>query len=718
MKQIFQLLDTGETELGEVPCPQVKPGYLLIQSRASVISIGTERMVIEFGKANLFAKAKQQPERVKQVFEKIKTDGLAATIQTIEAKLDKPIPLGYSNAGVVIKVGDGVTGFSAGDRVVSNGPHAEIVCVPKNLCAKIPDQVSDEAAAFTVIASIALQGVRLIQPTLGERIVVIGLGLVGLLTVQILQAHGCRVLGVDFDQDKLNLAKSFGAETVNLSAGEDPVISGLSFSSGRGVDGVLITAATKSNEPVRQAAQMCRKRGRIVLIGVAGLELIRQDFYEKELTFQVSCSYGPGRYDPNYEDKGRDYPFEYVRWTEQRNLEAGLEMMADGRLQTLPLTTHRFQFHQALEAYQLICESNSPLGILLQYPDRVNENRDLLNSAILLKSPPGASQTKTVDTPVIAMIGAGEFTTQMLLPILKKTGVRRKTIASLGGLSGTHAGRKFGFETATTDIEFILQDEEVNIVFITTRHENHSSLVCKTLQAGKHIFVEKPLALNREQFTQVIRVYEDVIQKRPNIKLLVGFNRRFSPHVKRIKSLLETTHEPKSIIMTVNAGAISPKHWTQDPEIGGGRIIGEGCHFIDLLRFLVGYPIKDIQVSKMAQNSHQFCADKVSFTLSFNDGSIGTIHYFANGHKSFPKERLEIFCAGRILQLNNFKTLSGYGWPGFKRMCLWRQDKGHFEEISAFIKAVLQDKPSPIPFQELCEVTEASFKVMEMMTEK
>ncbi len=715
MKQIFQNLSTGETELAEVPCPQVKPGCLLIQSRASLVSIGTERMVLEFGKASLLAKAKQQPEKVKQVLEKIKTDGLLATVETVQAKLDKPIALGYSNAGVVLKVGDGVSDFSVGDRVISNGPHAEVVCVPKNLCAKIPDPVDDEVAAFTVIASIALQGVRLIQPTLGERIVVIGLGLVGLLTVQILQAHGCRVLGVDFHDDKLKLAEFLGAETVHLAAGEDPVASGLSFSSGRGVDAVLITASTQSDEPVHQAAQMCRKRGRIVLVGVTGLELQRSDFYDKELTFQVSCSYGPGRYDPEYEERGMDYPLGFVRWTEQRNFEAVLEMMACGRLQTQSLITHRFPFSQAPAAYQLIHESQAPLGVLLQHPEAdPTRQESITNPTVILTNVAGNSSPKTTADPVIAMIGAGGFATGVLLPTLRKAGIRLKTIASLGGLNGMHSGRKFGFENTTTELDSIIKDPEINTVFITTRHDSHADLVCRALTSGKHVFVEKPLALNQEQLRKIIEAYEETRrQNKPGI-LLTGFNRRFSPHVGKMKSLLETMKEPISMIMTVNAGAIPPKHWVQDPKIGGGRIVGEGCHFIDLLRFLAGSPIQQIQAAKI--KSKQDCADTVTITLTFTNGSMGTVHYFSSGHKSFPKERLEVFGAGKILRLDNFQTLTGYGWLNFKRLHRWRQDKGHFGEITAFIKAIQTGGASPIPFPELIEVTEASFQVVDLLT--
>lgn len=715
MKQVFQNLGTGETELAEVPCPQVKPGCLLIQSRASLVSIGTERMVLEFGKANLFEKAMQQPEKVKQVLEKVKTDGLFATLDAVRSKLDKPIALGYSNSGTVLQVGDGVSGFVVGDRVVSNGPHAEVVCVPKNLCAKIPDGVDDETAPFTVVASIALQGVRLIQPTLGERIVVIGLGLVGLLTVQILQAHGCRVLGIEFNEEKLKLAETLGVETVHLGSGEDPVASGMSFSGGRGVDGVLITAATQSNEPVHQAAQMCRKRGRIVLVGVTGLELQRNDFYEKELSFQVSSSYGPGRYDPDYEERGNDYPFGFVRWTEQRNFQTVLELMAGGRLRTKILITHRFPFHQAMQAYQLIHESQSPLGVLLQHPEPDETRRETITiPTVILKNLTGnnGSASKTPGV-VAAMVGAGGFATGVLLPALQRAGIRLKTIASLGGLNGMHAGRKFGFENTTTDPDSILNDPEINAVFITTRHDNHADLVCRGLKSGKHVFVEKPLALNREQLRQIIDIYEETGKKNGPLILFTGFNRRFSPHVVKMKSLLEAVKEPKSMIMTVNAGAVPAKHWVQDQKIGGGRIIGEGCHFIDLLRFLTGSPIRMVQASKI--ESRLDSADNVTFTLSFEDGSIGTVHYFAGGHKSFPKERLDVFSSGKILSLDNFQTLTGYGWSNFKRMHLWRQDKGHFGEIKAFIQAVQNGSSSPISFPELIEVTETSFKVVDLV---
>jgi predicted dehydrogenase len=710
MKQILQNLKTGKTELMEVPCPIVKPGHLLIKTAFSVISAGTERMLVEFGKANYLSKAKQQPDKVKQVLNKLKTDGILSTLSSVQAKLDQPLPLGYSNAGTVIEVGEGVDNFNIGDRVISNGPHSEIVCVPKNLCARIPEGVSDEEAAFTVLASIALQSVRLAKPTLGENFVVTGLGLIGQLAVQILIAQGCQVLAIDFDKDRLELAKKFGAQIVDLSKGEDTISRGLEFSRGQGVDGVIIAASTKSSEPVHQAAQMCRKRGRIVLVGVTGLELSRADFYEKELTFQVSCSYGPGRYDAEYEIKGMDYPFGLVRWTEQRNFEAILQMMKDKRLNVLPLISHRFPFEEDEEAYKLISSKESSLGIVLQYPlKKEKESKDLFSRNIVLVQQKNGK--KKLAEPVVGMIGAGNFTNQVLLPALKKTGVRLKSIASSGGVSGTYLGKKYGFEQSITDVDMIFKDPEINVVFITTRHNSHAQFVCRALEAGKNVFVEKPLAITLEEIERVIEIYNNS-RKQNSLNLMVGFNRRFAPHIVKVKSLLDTTREPKSFIITVNAGQIAADHWTQDPMVGGGRIIGEGCHFIDLMRFLVGYPITGVKSTVIGNYSKvDTRSDKITFTMTFADGSFGTVHYLANGHKAFPKERVEVFCAGRILALDNFRMLRGYGWPGFKKMRLLRQDKGHTAEVQKFIEAIKEGKVSPIPAEELFEVTRVSFEI-------
>ncbi len=551
MKQILQSLKSGATEVADVPCPGVRAGQVLIRTRASLVSAGTERMLVAFGKAGLIEKARQQPDKVRMVLDKIKTDGLMPTLEAVFNKLGQPLPLGYCNVGVALEAGAGATGFSVGDRVASNGKHAEVVSVPMNLCAKVPANVSDDEAAFTVIGAIGLQGIRLAQPTLGEAVVVTGLGLIGLVTVQLLRAHGCRVLGIDYDADKLALARQFGAEVVHLSAGEDPVAAANAFSRGRGVDAVLITASTKSSEPVHQAALMCRKRGRIVLVGVAGLELSRADFYEKELSFQVSCSYGPGRYDPDYEEKGFDYPVGFVRWTEQRNLEAVLDMMADGRLDVKPLISHRFSIDEAAKVYELVGGAGPSLGILLQYPTAEQKpEAELRRSTVeLLPHPQPLSRGERGEKrAAVAFVGSGNYATAVLIPAFKEAGARLKTVASSGGVSGVHAGRKFGFEETTTDADAVFADPEVNAVVISTRHDSHARLVCQALAAGKHVFVEKPLALTLAEIEEVEAAYGDGLG-RPGGGLptaagtgpmvMVGFNRRFAPQVKKIKTLLE-----------------------------------------------------------------------------------------------------------------------------------------------------------------------------------
>lgn len=697
MKQILQSLKTGATEVADVPCPAVGRGKLLIGTTRTLVSAGTERMMIEFGKAGWIDKARQQPDKVRMVLDKIRTDGLLPTVDAVFNKLDQPLPLGYCNAGRVLEVGAGVTAFAVGDRVISNGKHAEAVSVPVNLCARVPDSVSDEEAAFTVVCAIALQGIRLVQPTLGEAVVVTGLGLIGLVTVQLLRAQGCRVLGLDFDADKLALAQVMGAEVVNLAAGEDPVATAQRFSRGRGVDAVLITASTKSNEPVHQAAQMCRKRGRIVLVGVTGLELSRADFFEKELTFQVSCSYGPGRYDPSYEDKGNDYPVGFVRWTEQRNFEAVLDMMADGRLDVKPLISHRFAIDDAEQAYALVGGAGPSLGILLEYPQ--DEELPLVVRRQTVELTHAATAPAAACS--IGVIGSGNYATAVLIPAFKLAGARLKVVASSAGVSGLHAGRKFGFEQTTTDTAGVLSDPAVNAVVVTTRHDSHAGLVIEALKAGKHVFVEKPLCLTLDQLAAI-----EAAAASSAGRVMVGFNRRFAPQVQRVKALLAGVGGPKAFVMTVNAGAIPAEHWTQDSEVGGGRIVGEACHFIDLLRFLAGVPIVEWRRTDMASATK----DTVSLQLSFADGSIGTVHYFANGPKSFPKERLEVFARGRALQLDNFRRLTGFGWPGFAKMNLWRQDKGQKACAAAFVRAVEAGGPAPIPLEELIEVARVTIE--------
>lgn len=706
MKQILQSLRTGDTEVAEVPAPSSRRGHVLIRTSRTLVSTGTERMLVEFGRANWIEKARQQPDKVRQVLDKVRTDGLAPTMEAVFNKLDQPLTLGYCNVGRALDVGAGVGGIEVGDRVVSNGKHAEVVSVPANLCVRVPDAVTDDHAAFTVIGAIGLQGIRLAQPSLGESFVVTGLGLIGLVTVQLLRAHGCRVLGIDFDPAKLAMAERFGAEVVDAANG-DPVAAATAFSRGRGVDGVILTAATKSSEPVHQAAQMCRKRGRIVLVGVTGLELSRADFYEKELSFQVSCSYGPGRYDPTYEERGVDYPVGFVRWTEQRNFEAVLDMMAEGRLDVAPLISHRYGIEQAAQAYEVVSGSEPSLGILLEYPDAAQKSDSAARAATVPLAPrPADAGSRGV---VAAVVGSGNYATSVLIPAFRDANARLKTVVSNAGVTGLHAGRKFGFEQTTTDTDSVFSDAEVNTVVIATRHDTHAALAARALAAGKHVFVEKPLALSMVELHRI----EDA----PRAGLLmVGFNRRFSPHVQKMKALLASVGEPKAMVMTVNAGAIPATHWAQDPEVGGGRIVGEACHFVDLLRFFAGSRIAGFQAASMGKAPGVATTeDRATITLRFEDGSIGTIHYFANGHKAMPKERLEVFAGGRVLQLDNFRRLAGYGWPGFSSMKLWRQDKGQSACVAAFARAVEGGGPSPIPFEEIMEVSRVSIEIAEAL---
>jgi len=665
-------------------------------------------MLVDFGRANLLNKVRQQPDKVKMVLEKIKTDGLLTTVDAVRSKLAQPLPLGYCNVGVVQKIGKEVKGLQEGDRVVSNGAHADVVNVPHNLCAKIPDNVDDESASFTVLASIGLQGIRLANPTLGESFVVMGVGLIGLLTVQLLRSSGCRVLAIDFDEHKLQLARQFGATTCNLGAGEDPVTAGLSFSRGHGVDGVIITASTSSNDPVSQAARMSRKRGRIILVGVVGLSLSRADFYEKELTFQVSCSYGPGRYDPQYEDQGQDYPFGFVRWTEKRNFEAVLDMMATGRLDVRSLITHRFAFDDAPAAYDVLSNDKSSLGILLQYSGET----DIEQQKVVLRDAPSFEPSK----PVVAFIGAGNYASRVLIPAFKSAGAQLHTIVSAGGVNGVIHGKKAGFAAASTSTESVFEDSNINTAIIATRHNTHAELVTNALKAGKHVFVEKPLATTHIELDEIRSVYLESQHVARPAHLMVGFNRRFSPHAQKMKSLLASVKEPKTFIMTMNAGIIPPDHWVHDIEVGGGRIIGEACHFVDLMRFLAGCEITSVQAQRMGDNPGMAVTeDKATILLGFADGSFGSIHYLGNGSASFPKERVEVFAAGRVLQLDNFRQLKGFGWPGFRRMNLWRQDKGQKACCSAFLAAIENGERSPIPPDEIFEVAKVTIQAAELL---
>jgi len=704
MRQVLQNLSSGETEIVEVPRPVCGSGKVLIETRSTLVSAGTERMLVEFGKAGLIAKARQQPERVVQVLDKMRTDGVLQTLDAVRSKLDQPLPLGYCNAGVVVEAGPGVTAFRRGDRVVSNGGHAEVVSVGHNLVARIPDNVADEAASFTVLGAIALQGIRLANPTLGESVAVIGLGLIGLMAVQLLIAQGCRVVGIDLDPAKVALAESFGATGVCPAKGEDVLARTEDFSRGNGIDAVIITASTASNEPVHQAAQMSRKRGRIVLVGVTGLELSRADFYQKELSFQVSCSYGPGRYDPNYEEKGEDYPVGFVRWTEQRNFEAILDMMAAGKIDVTPLVTHRFDFADASQAYDLLVSKTPHLGIILRYDLRADTHNTVVSLPATATTPSFAQNEAR-----ISFIGAGNYAGRVLIPAFAKAGAKFGMASSSGGTSSAQIGRKFGFTAATTDLERVFSDAGSNAVVIATRHDSHADLLIRAMAAGKAVFVEKPLALDLDQLAGVQRAYAGLVASGKEPVVAVGFNRRFAPHTETMRNLLSGIKQPKTIVITVNAGAIPVQHWTQDAATGGGRIIGEACHFIDLARALTGEPIVDFSAVALPRND-DVPPDTTTFTLRHADGSISTIHYFANGNQRFPKERVEVFCGGRILQLDNFRKLEGYGWSGFSRSRLWRQDKGQQHCAAAFIKSVC-DGRAPVPFTELMEISRVSIEV-------
>ena len=683
----------------DVPCPQVRPGTLLIRTTASLLSAGTERMLVDFGRASLLNKARQQPDRVRQVLDKVVSDGLLPTLDAVRTKLDEPLPLGYSNVGRVLAVGAGVHGYRVGDRVVSNGRHAEVVCVAKNLCAPIPDAVSDKEAAFTMVSAIGLQGVRLVQPTLGESVAVFGLGLIGLITVQILRAHGARVVGFDPDPERVGIARSFGVDAVALGPEVDPVETAVAFARGSGVDAVLIAASTRSDELIHQAAQMCRQRGRIVLIGVVGLHLKRADFYEKELTFQVSCSYGPGRYDQNYEERGEDYPAGFVRWTENRNFEAVLDLMAQGRLRVQDLVTREVDFEDVRAAYDALTEG-SELGILLRYaePDREEE---------LTRSVSVHRRAARAEEVTIGVIGAGSFARRQMLPALVRAKARVKWVASATGVTAAHTARRFDVERSTTDYRHILDDAEVDAVMIATRHHLHAPMVVEALEAGKSVFVEKPLCLSPEELDEIVAIYEQASSGDRGPILMVGFNRRFSPLAAGVRELIGQRRAPLAMTYTCNAGSLPVNHWLRDRAAGGGRLLGEACHFIDFAYFLTASPI--VRMATLAQEGSEVARDTFAILASFEDGSLATINYFSTGSRRFPKEQITLFSEGRVLTIDNFRKVTGYGLRGRGIRRLWTQDRGHRGSFTAFVDALRNGAPSPIAFADLVHVTRATF---------
>ncbi len=681
--------------------PVATGASVLVESRATVVSPGTERMLVDFGKASLLAKARQQPEKVRQVLEKVSTDGIGPTLEAVRAKLDAPIPLGYCQAGIVVGVGPRIERFTAGDRVVTNGPHAEYVRAAQTLVARIPESVSFESAAFTPLAAIGLQGLRLAAPTLGETVVVYGLGVIGLLTVQIARAAGCRVIGVDRAADRTRLAERFGARAIRAEDGVDVAQTVLDLTGGFGADIVLLTLATTSEEPLRAAATMSRKRGRIVLVGVAGLTLRREDFYRKELSFQVSCSYGPGRYDVQHEEHGVDYPAAFVRWTEGRNFEAVLELMADGRLDPEPLVTHRFPIAEATRAYDVVSGAEPSLGIVLTYAPKAAVAPS--DRTILLRpgSPVAGSAT-------IGWIGAGNFASRMLIPAFAATGATLDVLASSGGVSATVVGSQRGFRRVTTDADSLLADSTIDTIVITTRHDSHAAWTARALEAGKHVFVEKPLGLTLEEVDRVAAAVA-----RSDRRLCVGFNRRLAPMVVKVRSALQSRSGPLALTITVNAGSVPREHWTQDRQTGGGRIIGEACHFIDLARHLAGSPIAELQLLTASLASAPV-EDVATIQLAFADGSIASIQYLSNGHRAVPKERIECFFDGKALRIDNYRRLAAWGVDDIATRWPQKQDKGHRALAAAFVASVRGTAPSPIPADELLEVSRWAVRAGEL----
>ena len=696
MKQIIQDLKSGETILEEVPVPELRKGSVLIKTHRSLVSLGTEKMLVEFGKANFIEKARQQPDKVKQVLTKIKTDGLQPTLEAVFRKLGEPLPLGYCNAGEVISVGEWVSEFKVGDRVISNGNHAEVVCIPKNLVAKIPDNVSYEEASFTVIGAIALQGIRLINPTFGETVVVTGLGLIGLIAAQLLSANGCDVIGLDFDDKKVELAKSWGIQAFNTSV-NDPLSIVQNLTNGIGADSILITASTKSNDVIAQAAKMSRKRGRIVLVGVIGLDIQRADFYEKELSFQVSCSYGPGRYDDDYEQKGIDYPIGFVRWTEKRNFEAILNALSSKRLKVEPLITEVVDLKDYLQIYGDMKNSRS-IASIMRYDGLVDTSK----TSVTL-----SNRSFEGKKDVIGIVGAGNFTGAMIIPMLSKLGANMKYVASAKGLSSTTLAKKYNIANSTTNYQDILNDPSVNAVVITTRHNQHAKQVIEALNAQKHVFVEKPLALTFEELTEIEKAYET-----SKSTLTVGFNRRFSPFIQDVKKQLGNSNSPINIIATMNAGEIPLSHWTQDMNVGGGRIIGEACHYVDLITYLTGSSVESVIMNSLGINSNEN-TDNAVIILKYKNGSQGVINYFSNGSKAYSKERIEVYSNGRTMIIDNFRKSEYFGFKssGMKKT----QDKGHFDQFKLFVERLKNGGEATIPFNEIINTSKTVIAAIESL---
>ena len=712
MKQLLQNLKTGEGVVADVPAPAAQRGRVLVRAAASLVSAGTERAFVELGRKSLLGKAKERPDLVGKVVEKVRGEGLLSTLQSVREKLDESHALGYSAAGTVVEAGEGVTGLRAGDRVACAGTgyaaHAELLSVPQNLCVRLPDGVDFESAAFATVGAIALQGVRLAEPTLGESAVVVGLGLVGQLAAQLLRANGCRVFGVDLDASKVGLAKSLGMDD-GCVAGEGVKEAVLRWSRGRGADAVLLTAATTSDEPIELAGEISRLRGRVVAVGLVGMNVPRQSYFRRELTLRVSMSYGPGRYDPEYEERGHDYPLPYVRWTEGRNLEAFLDLVASGAVKTAPLVTHRFPVEQGARAYQLISGGGGEpyLGILINYDAAREVERHVRNEISNLKS-----QISNAGGRVrVGMVGAGDYARRMLLPHFKEEGVEFASIATASGVTAHDVGRRYGFARFVSGADEVLADEGVNLVVVATRHDTHAGLARRALEAGKDVFVEKPLALSDEELDAVLEA-----AARSRGRLTVGFNRRFSPHARAAREFFAGARAPLSILYRVNAGRVPRTHWTQDPAEGGGRIRGEVCHFVDFMQYVTGSRVTRVYAESVASaGGAGVDEDSVMVTLKFADGSNGTIAYLAEGDRALPKERVEIYGAGRTYVVEDFRAAASYAGGRETRTRLRAQDKGQREEVRAVCAALREGGPAPVPLADLANTTRATFRILDSL---
>jgi predicted dehydrogenase/threonine dehydrogenase-like Zn-dependent dehydrogenase len=663
MKQLAQNLRTGKTLLLDVPVPLARKGCLLIKSHKSLVSAGTERMLIRFSKASFLQKARQQPDKLRLVIDKIRTDGFWKTTRSVLRRLDQLLPLGYCNVGQVVAIGEGVAGFTIGDRVVSNGPHAEVVCVPVNLVARVPENVPDEQAVFTVLGAVGLHGVRLLAPALGERVAVVGLGLIGLIVVDLLRAQGCEVIGIEPDTSRRRTAEEKGIVAVNPSKSTGKFITD-QFGE---MDGVIITASSSSVNVISVASAICRKRAKIVLIGDVPLRLNRSDFYHKELTFQVSCAYGPGRYDHTYEELGVDYPLPYVRWTANRNFQEILRLLGNGSLDVKPLISQVVPLESYSGIYQ---ENNHALGTLIYYDGHCKVEETVI------RNPGSAFAAQRV---VAAVIGAGNFAYMKLLPCL--LGKCIKYIVSSGGLRAADLAVKYKIPFTSTDYREVLADEEVNLVIIATQHDQHVSIAADAIVAGKHVFVEKPLSIDSRGIARVKSALENVPIP---VSLTVGFNRRYAPHISRLRELLEAG--PMNVVITVNAGSVPGNAWIHDNARGGGRLVGEGCHFIDLVAWLARSRITEVCTNALAVDG---CVNSgnASVLIRLANGSTGTVHYFSNGHNSYPKERIEVHSLGRTAVLDDYKVLRGYGFDGFSEIKT-NAGKGHQEQFDRLFECI------------------------------